>query len=82
MSDKIATGGWLVWRIAEGKPQFFAVYESRELAEREISALAETPFGADWQISGVIFAGFGVHRETGRLYSNEDRGPPTTGTKQ
>jgi hypothetical protein len=83
MADKVAIEGWLLWRtIPDAGVDLFGVYSDSNEATRDIKLLRRID-GEEWFISRVDFIGFGIKREglRGRVLSNKDPMPPTSGSE-
>lgn len=81
MADKIATDGWLLWRMEEGEPKFFGLLPSEEAAKNDAKIIEEAGMGG-WRISNVLLVGWAFNLQSGKVYTNKDPNPPTTKTRQ
>jgi hypothetical protein len=78
MSEKAATEVCVVWRNTGGHIQFLGAYESEAAAKRDLDFLNDPQL----RFSTVMLLGWAFNKETGRVYSNEDPAPPTSGSVQ
>lgn len=80
MSEKAATEVWVIWDITGDTVKFYGALPSRKAAETEVALLKKSDF--KFQISNVMLIGWAFNKETGRIYSNDDPSPPSSGSKQ
>lgn len=70
MAEKVASGGWLLWRNTAAGPEFMGVYETKEDAQKDAGALEGTAMGGDWRTDAVPLIGWTFLRGAGRVLND------------
>lgn len=81
MTEKAAIDVWVIWTFEGNELKFYGAVESEEKARAEVATVNALLPGT-FHYAAVMLIGWAFNKETGRVYSNDDPNPRSSGGMQ